>query len=168
MEVGHKSGRIRFEADACRSFPAASCPSQAHDCGNMRISATKTCPMRNAILRPALPLLACLSLLLAGCGGFSIWPFGDKDQGPGGIPPNATKYSCAAGKSFYLRYLESGAAWIIYPDREVRLDKLTTEPGTRFSNGIATLEITGNEATLNDGPSVSYTGCKTANDKARG
>lgn len=122
--------------------------------------------MHKAIVRAALPAAASISLVLAGCGGFSIWPFGDRDQGQAGVPANATHYLCAAGKSFYLRYLDNGAAWVIYPDREVRLDKLATEPGNKYSNGIATLEITGNDATLSDGPSVVYTGCSVAAKKS--
>ena len=69
---------------------------------------------------------------------------------------DAMRYSSlGGGKRFYVRDLENGAAaWLILPDRQVRLDKMTGA-GTRYSNGIAVLEINGNEATLNDAPSIS-------------
>lgn len=81
-------------------------------------------------------------------------------------PPNSTEYQCNGGKRFYVRYLDNGAAaWLIYPDREVRLDKVNSTAGARYSNGIAMLEINGNEATLADGPAIAYTGCKSAGGK---
>lgn len=105
----------------------------------------------------------CLSLLLYGCGGVSIWPFGgEKAQERSRTPSNASEFRCNDGKRFYLRYLDNGAAaWIIYPDREVRLDKVAAASGARYSNGIAVLNVSGNEATLEDGSAISFTGCKT-------
>ena len=74
------------------------------------------------------------------------------------MPPNATEYQCDGGKRFYLRFLDNGAtAWLIFPDREVGLPK--TAKGTDYSNGVAVLEINGNEARLTDG-NISYSGCK--------
>lgn len=112
-------------------------------------------------------LPACLTLLLAGCGGLNLWPFGGSGEIAPSAPPNSTEYRCAGGKSFYLRFLDKGAAWVIFSDREFRLDKLTSGPGTRFGNGIAILEINGNEATLTDGPSATYSACTPAVAKAR-
>ena len=122
--------------------------------------------MHKAFVRAALPIAVFLSLLLAGCGGINIWPFNRSSETQVGVPPNATEYRCAGGKGFYLRFLDTGAAWVIFPERQFRLDKLANEPGVRFSNGIATLEITGNEANLTDGPSASYSNC-TAVAKTR-
>lgn len=106
----------------------------------------------------------CLSLFLGGCGGFSMWPFGgDKAQERSRIPSNASEFRCNDGKRFYLRNLDNGAAaWIIYADREVRLDKVAAASGSRYSNGIAVLNVSGNEATLEDGPAISFAGCKKA------
>ena len=105
-----------------------------------------------------------LSLLLSACGGISIWPFGKEEiRERSRTPANASEYQCAGGKRFYLRMLENGgAAWLILADREVRLDKGTAAAGTRYSNGIAVLNLNGNEATLEDGPASSFTGCKKA------
>lgn len=116
----------------------------------------------NRFARSALPAAASLALLLAGCGGFNIWPYGGgKEQSR--TPADATEYQCAGGKHFYVRYLyNGGAAWIIFPDREFRLDKVASAAGTRYTNGIAILEVNGNEATLADGSAISFTGCKAA------
>lgn len=119
--------------------------------------------MDNRFVRTALPALAYLSLLLAGCGSVNLWPFGgETNQDRARVPSDATEYQCAGGKRFYLRYLDNGnAAWIIFPDREFRLDKITSA-GTRYSNGVATLVINGNETTLAGGPAISFAGCKVA------
>ncbi len=100
--------------------------------------------------------------LLAGCSTISnLLPFSsDGPQARSTAPANATEYQCNGGKRFYLRTLDNSAAvWLIYPDREVRLDKISGEGGTRYSNGPATLELTGSEATLADG-AAAYAGCK--------
>jgi len=117
--------------------------------------------MNNRFVRPAWPVLACIFLLSAGCSSVSVWPFGgSKERDPNQAPPDATEYRCTGGKGFYLRYLDNGgAAWIIFPDREFRLDKAGSS-GTRYSNGVASLDVRGDEATLTDGSDISLTGCK--------
>lgn len=114
--------------------------------------------------------LACLSLL-AGCGDINVRkyiPFtGDAPQERSRTPANATEYQCSAGKRFYVRTLEGGAAvWLILPEREVRLNKLGAGADMRYSNGIAVLEISGNTATLTDGAAAIFTGCKTGGSEA--
>ncbi|MCX7157351.1 MAG: MliC family protein [Rhodocyclales bacterium] len=109
--------------------------------------------------------LAAVSLLLAGCGDMNVkkyLPFGDDTvQERSRTPPNSTEYQCAAGKRFYVRTLEGGAAvWLILPERELRLARLGSD--TRYSNGIAVLELNGNEATLTDGAASPFTGCKAS------
>ena len=105
--------------------------------------------------------LILVSLLLPGCGGAKLWPFGsDTVQERSRTPANATEYKCAGGKRFFVRTLEGGAAvWLILPEREVRLDKLGTDSGLRYGNGSAVLEINGNEASLKDGAAISLSGC---------
>ena len=78
--------------------------------------------------------LLSLSILVGGCSGFnpsSLWPFGSEgSQGrEPGPPPNATAYQCEGNRSFYLRMLPGGAAWVILPEREFRLDKATGGEG---------------------------------------
>jgi len=109
--------------------------------------------------------LAAISLLLTGCGDINIKkyiPFtNDTPQERSRTPANATEYQCSAGKRFYVRTLEGGAAaWLILPEREVRLNKLGAGADQRYSNGIAVLEIKGSEATLTDG-AAAFSGCKT-------
>ena len=117
---------------------------------------TKTMVMTSAAL--------AFITLLAGCGDMKprIWPFGGAEpQERSRTPVNATEYQCAAGKRFYVRTLEGGAAvWLILPEREVRLNKLGAGADMHYSNGIAVLEISGNQAKLTDGTAV-FADCKT-------
>lgn len=111
--------------------------------------------------------LVGIALLLAGCGDINVKkyiPFtSDAPQERSRTPANAAEYQCAGGKRFYVRTLEGGASvWLILPEREVRLDKL--DSGSRYSNGIAVLELNGNEATLKDGAAAPFTGCKTGSN----
>lgn len=103
-----------------------------------------------------------LFLALTGCGGISMKDIplvGGNSSPQAKVPANATEYQCANGKKFYVRMLDNGStAWLIYPDREVGLPKASS--GNRYTNGVAVLEINGNEATLNDGPAIAYSGCK--------
>ena len=106
------------------------------------------------------PLLALPLLVLAGCGGINLWPFGSG----GGTelsrkPANATEYRCDGGKGFFVRNLEDGALWLIAPDREIRLARIGQ--GTSYGVGRILLEISGQNATLFD-PPASFTGCKRA------
>lgn len=107
---------------------------------------------------------AALILVLPGCSSVKVWPFGE--SGPAGTPrtpANATEYQCNAGKHFYVRPLDNGnAIWLIYPDREVSLNKATDSAGIKYTNGVAVLDLSGNEATLTDGATISYSGCKTS------
>lgn len=116
--------------------------------------------MNPPFLRPALPALVALSLLLSGCGSMSgadLWPFGDDKPMRPVAPTNSTEYQCTGGKRFYVRHLDSDAAWVIFPDREFRLDKVAA---MRYSNGVTTLDLNGSEATLAGG-TLAYAGCKT-------
>ena len=122
--------------------------------------------MHEKLMRITTTGLACLPLLLAGCGDISVkkyLPFGgDAIQERPRTPANATEYQCAAGKRFFVRTLDGGAAvWLILPEREVRLEKLGADAALRYGNGIAVLEINGNEATLKDGAAISFAACKT-------
>jgi len=107
---------------------------------------------------------------LAGCGSIDLWPFGSaKSPELSRKPVNATEYQCNNDRRLYIRYLDNGAsAWVIYPEREFRLDKIASESGTRYSNGIAMLERNGDEVSLRDGPTVAFTGCKPAGDAKSG
>lgn len=98
---------------------------------------------------------------LAGCGSINVWPFGgDAPQERSRVPANAVQYDCPGGKRFHVRWLDGGAsAWLILPEREVRLDRTGT--ATRYGNGITTLDIDGGTATLSD-RTLTLAGCKSA------
>lgn len=110
--------------------------------------------------------LACASLILSACSsvGVNLWPFGsDREQDLTRTPAGATAYQCEGAKRLFVRYLDGGAAaWVILPEREFRLNKATASSGARYSNGSATLDITDGGATLFDGVTVTYAGCKVS------
>jgi membrane-bound inhibitor of C-type lysozyme len=109
------------------------------------------------------PLVVCSFLLLAGCG---LWPFGDSGRETSRAPADATEYQCEGGKRFYLRYLNNGeSAWIIFPERQFRLDKVASASGTRYAYGSSALDVTRDTLTLNDGSTGTYTGCKAGGAK---
>jgi len=104
--------------------------------------------------------------LLAGCGGFNVWPFGE----PGARevsrkPVDATEYQCEGHKVFYVRNLDAGAVWLIAPDREIRLEKPAGAGDMIYQAGKVRLEITAQGATLLD-PPAQFLGCKRADAKS--
>ncbi len=108
-------------------------------------------------------LLVLPVLLLAGCGSVSLWPFGSSGSTElSRVPANATEYKCDSGKIFYVRQVEDGGAWLIAPDREIRLAK---RDATSWGTGRVLLELNGDDATLAD-PPASFSGCKRAAKKS--
>jgi membrane-bound inhibitor of C-type lysozyme len=109
--------------------------------------------------------LACATLMLSACGSVNLdmLPFGGtKEQDTSRPPAGATAYQCEGGKRLFVRYLDNGAAaWVILPEREFRLNRISTS-ASRYSNGSATLDLKDNMATLSDGAAVTHAGCKAA------
>ena len=101
------------------------------------------------------------TVLLAACSG-GWWPFGGKSEDPSTrIPPGATVYNCAANKRLLVRHASDGkSAWVIYPDREFRLDRVNASSGNRYSNGVSTLTIQDEEATLEESGARLFAECK--------
>lgn len=120
--------------------------------------------MDRKYLRGAAALLASTALL-AGCGEMKmkVWPFGDSTtRERSREPSNATEYLCAAGKRFHLRMIEGGgAAWLILPEREVRLERIG-ESATRYGKGALLLELGPDSASLADGANISHANCRVA------
>jgi membrane-bound inhibitor of C-type lysozyme len=115
--------------------------------------------VRVAVMGAGLVLIQAM----AGCGSIgSLWPFGGGAAGAerGRVPANSTEFRCDGGKTFYVRYLDDGAAWVIFPDREVRLNKADSGSGRRFTNGIATLDIDGASASLADREGTAFVNCR--------
>lgn len=115
-------------------------------------------------------MLLVAATLLAGCGEMKmkVWPFGDgSPRERSRDPVNATEYQCAAGKRFYLRMIDGGAAsWLILPEREVRLEAIGSG-GTRYGKGGLVLELGADKASLADGATTTYADCKPAAPAAR-
>lgn len=120
--------------------------------------------MKHRITRIAALILAGATLMLSACSSVDLWLFGgSKEQDLSRPPPGATAYACEGGKRLFVRYLDNGAAaWVILPDREFRLNKASSDGGTRYSNGNATLEVKDGGTTLSDGAVVTHAGCKTS------
>ena len=118
--------------------------------------------MHHRLTRAALLATTCLPLLLTACSGSpaKLWPFGgDKAQDSFSAPSDATEYQCKGGKRFFVRQIDDGnAAWLILPERQVRLAKSTA--GATYRAGNTVLDINGAEATLADGSANSFVGCK--------
>lgn len=113
--------------------------------------------------------LAGIALLLSACGDMNLKkynPFGgDPVQERSRTPSNATEYQCAGGKRFYVRTLDAGAAvWLILPERELRLERIGA--GKRYGKGNTVLELNGNEASVADGATTTYSACKTGGGEA--
>ena len=101
------------------------------------------------------------SFMLAACGG-SWWPFGSTGVDESArVPAGATEYSCAANKRLLVRYTPDGkSAWVIYPDREFRLDRVSAASGERFTNGVSTLTTQGEDAQLEESGTRLFADCK--------
>jgi len=106
--------------------------------------------------------LSIVAAVLAGCS--TSWlPWSTSFEGPNGAytPPGATAYSCEGSKRLLVRFESGGkSAWAIYPDREVRLERVTSASGEEFSRAGTTLAIRDGEATLTEGNAVQFARCK--------
>jgi membrane-bound inhibitor of C-type lysozyme len=100
-----------------------------------------------------------LATILNGCSG-SWWPFGRSSGGEANrIPAGATEYTCADGKRLLVRFAsDAKSAWVFLPEREFRLDE--SGSGERFSNGVTTLSLTGDTASLDSEGTRQLTDCK--------
>ena len=112
--------------------------------------------MRKTGVYPAL----CLSALLSGCGGVSLWPFGSSGSTEQSRKPtDAAEYLCEGGKVFYVRNLDANAVWLIAPDRQIRLERAAGTKEATYSAGNVRLELAAQTATLLD-PPAQFLGCK--------
>ena len=79
------------------------------------------------------------------------------------LAPGVGEYFCDGGKSFQARFdAATRSAWVRFPDREFRLDAVPDAAEGRYSNGRTTLNSKGDEASLTEGATLSYTNCKRA------
>jgi membrane-bound inhibitor of C-type lysozyme len=104
--------------------------------------------------------VASLAAMLPSCSSYSLNPFSTGVKEHSRMPQNAIVYECDSGNQFYVRMQNNGNdAWLIYPDHEVNLTN-STDNKNRFTSGVITLLINGDETTLNDGEKIAYTTCK--------
>jgi membrane-bound inhibitor of C-type lysozyme len=99
---------------------------------------------------------------LAGCGGgWMPWSSSSGEVGVPRTPPGAKGYACEGGKRLLVRFeADAKSAWVIYPDREFRLDRIVSASGERFSNGSTTLATQDGEARLEESGAVQFAKCK--------
>jgi membrane-bound inhibitor of C-type lysozyme len=105
---------------------------------------------------------------LSACSSVNLWPFGGEQTGElSRAPANAIEYQCNNGRRFYARYLDNGASvWVIFPEREFRLDKVESASVTRYTNRQAILEANeAGEISLRDGATIAFTGCTAGGAK---
>ena len=100
------------------------------------------------------------SSMLTACGGWSPWGTKESDVSAQ-IPAGATEYACADNRRLLVRYAPDGkSAWVIYPDREFRLDRASAGTGERYTNGVSTLTTQGEETMLEESGTRLFTDCK--------
>ena len=104
------------------------------------------------------------AVMLAGCKGGGWWPWSSSSssgEGAPRTPPGATGYACEGGKRLLVRFeADAKSAWVIFPDREFRLNRTASGSGEQFSNGRTTLEVKGDEASLQETGGVQFAKCK--------
>jgi membrane-bound inhibitor of C-type lysozyme len=105
-------------------------------------------------------IAAGIVVLTAGCGTVErLWSGGPTEQKR--VPAGVTAFSCDANKKLLVRFDAGGkSAWVVFPEREFRLDASPDTPGGRFSNGRTTLVATGDDASLEEASAVTFANCK--------
>ncbi|MDP1766816.1 MAG: hypothetical protein Q8K83_07955 [Methylotenera sp.] len=105
-------------------------------------------------------LMAAGLMALASCSTINLNPFSSNTKEQSRTPQNAIAYMCDGNKQFYVQMLNNGNdVWLIYPNHEVNLTK-SADNKNRFTSGVITLLMNGDESTLDDGEKIAYTGCK--------
>jgi membrane-bound inhibitor of C-type lysozyme len=103
-----------------------------------------------------------VAMALAGCGGGGWLPW-SRSSGSGGpyTPPGATAYACEGGKRLLVRFeSDTKSAWVIYPDRQLRLDQVASASGQEFGRAGTTLAVKEGDTTLTEAGAVLFAGCK--------
>lgn len=108
--------------------------------------------------------LAILTTALAGCSGWSWWPFGSSPAPDRPwYPADASVYKCEGNKTLVVRYVDGGkAAMVMFPDREFRLDAARAATGAKYSNGRTDLYTQGDQAFLEEAGNRLFTDCSRA------
>jgi len=100
-------------------------------------------------------------MMLAGCGGWTPWPSSSADTKGPYTPPGAKGYACEGGKRLLLRFEgDAKAAWVIYPDRELRLNRAAAASAEQYSSARTVLTIKDGEVVLEEGGALQFAKCK--------
>ena len=110
--------------------------------------------MKNSLVAAALGA----AVLATGCGTVERMWGGATEQKRVRV---GTEYTCDANRKLLVRFDAGGkSAWVIFPEREFRLDQVPGESGARYSNGRTTLSTSGDEVSLDEASAVTYANCK--------
>lgn len=102
---------------------------------------------------------AVLTALATGCATVERMWGGATEQKR--VRVGVTEYTCDADKKLLVRYDTGGkAAWVIFPEREFRLDQVPAASGAQYSNGRTTLATQDNEASLEEASAVTFANCR--------
>tara|TARA_B100001996_G_scaffold224197_1_gene172548 strand:- start:70 stop:441 length:372 start_codon:yes stop_codon:yes gene_type:complete len=81
-------------------------------------------------------------------------------------PEGSIEYNCEKNKTFFLHYLnEKKSVWIIFPDREFKLDQIS-ESQDIYTNNITTLEISSDNTQIKNEKEIIYSQCVEKKDAA--
>lgn len=104
-------------------------------------------------------LAAVLAAFAGGCGTLERMWSGPTEQSR--VRAGVTQFSCDANRKLLVRFDAGGtSAWVIFPEREFRLDAVQGASGARYSNGRTTLSTKGDEAFLEEASAVTFANCK--------
>jgi membrane-bound inhibitor of C-type lysozyme len=113
--------------------------------------------------RSSATFIFALAVAAGGCGTLdrlSNWWSGVPSEQSRRME-GAVELRCDAKKTLIVR-IDPETAWVIFPDREFRLDAVKGSPPTRYSNGRTTLTSKGEEVTLEEDTSVTFSNCRQA------
>lgn len=112
-------------------------------------------------MRKAVIAIVALGAFLTGCSG-SLLPWGRSDrEQPQRLPEGAVELACAQGKKLVLRYAPDGkSVWVMYPDRQFRLDRVAASASERYSNGPTSLSVEGDAIAIDGDGARQFADCK--------
>jgi hypothetical protein len=102
--------------------------------------------------------VAAVALMaLSGCSTIrDLWSGGPRELPR--VHEGAVTLACDQSRTLIVRMDAGKSAWIIQPEREFRLDAASGE--SRYSNGRATLTVSGGEMSFEESGSPALTHCR--------
>jgi len=106
---------------------------------------------------------ALVAILLSGCGtNLGKWvPFVRADEPLAqSLPQGAVEHFCESNRRLIVRHEPDGrSVWVFHPDRQVRLERVGSG-SDRFTNGVSTLSVQGEELALDEEGKRIASGCR--------